>query len=176
MDLRAHWQMLESANEQGLDELWLASDLDVLQPRGELSEKRADLHARKLSSQAEVDSVTKREVAIGVTTDIEPVGVIEYFLVEVGTRIGQKHRVVGGHPLSPDLSVFGRYPHKGFHGRGPTDHLLGGKRNQPRIAPQPLNLVWGLDERANAAGNGCSRCVVPGGCENAEVAEELRNW
>jgi hypothetical protein len=80
----ADGQVLESADEGGGGPLWLASQLNGLQPGQELGEEGTRLHPGEGGTKAEVDAEAEGEVAVGVAAGVEAERVVEDLFVAVG--------------------------------------------------------------------------------------------
>lgn len=67
-------------------------DLPVGEPREELLERDAGLHASERGTEAEVDAVSERQDLADVAVDIEPIGVLPATLVTVPGAQQQEDR------------------------------------------------------------------------------------
>ena len=76
-------------------------------------------------------------------------------------------------PLSAELHVLRRDPHRGLHGRVEAQQLLHRRLEQRGLRPQPVELVAMAQERQQAVADEVRRCLVPGDQQQVAVREEL---
>src|ERR1700739_1563639 len=84
-------QVLEPSDERGGGKLRWSRKLDRCQPRNELTDQPAHLHPRQCRAEAEVHTVAKRQVLVGLPRNIEAERFVEHLLVAVARD--------GGHVL-----------------------------------------------------------------------------
>src|SRR5271167_440294 len=83
-------QVLEPADERRRHGLWITSQLNRFQPRYQLGEETADLHAGQRSPQTEVHSVTESQMLVGIAADVEAERIGEDLFIPIGRYVGQQ--------------------------------------------------------------------------------------
>ena len=170
----AHGQGAERVAPRVHDALGLAADPQIREPRDRLPEDHDQLEPRQTRAQAEVAPAAAEGVVVGLeAVDVELLGALEDGLVAGRARVPHDHAVARGDLPARDLGVAGGGAVEPLHDARPAQDLLDGAGDQVRVGAQLGERVGVVEQRADAAGCGVARGVVPGEGEQPEEDEDL---
>ena len=129
-----------------------------LEPRQQLAQERAQLHARQVRAEAEVHADAEREVVVGVRApDVEAERVGEDRPRRgCAERYDSRSRSPCAMRRAAQDVVLLRVAHEVPDGRDPADHLVDRVVDQRRVALQRAELVGVADQRLEAAARASS--------------------
>ncbi len=92
-------------------------------------------------------TMSKCDMTVWTSVSLELEGVLKHFFVPVGGRIEHHQTITLPNSLSTKFVIFRCITKEVFYRAYPTNSLLDGKRNDPRIVLQLSHFIWILDKR-----------------------------
>ena len=147
----SHGHPLDAGHHGGPHPVDVADKLEIGIAAQQHLEEDASLEPGQLGSDARMLAAAERDVRVGMSSDVEVLGVgAEDLLVAVGGAVEHDDRVARVNELPADLDVGGRGPRHVRHRSGPAQHLLDRCRDQRGVVDKLPALVRVVDEGQRA--------------------------
>src|SRR5262245_27183438 len=138
-----------------------------------LLEGNPALKTSETRAETEMDAVAEAQVIDVLAFHVETIGILELALVPVRRTVEQQQRGPLGHPRPVQLDV----PRDvaGLHRRRRlvAKDLLDGVRNEAAVGGEESSLVGESIEQVGRPADQPGRRLVPGPCQQSDVAQEL---
>ena len=129
--------------------------------------------APELRADAVVVTVAEREMVDRRPPHVEAIGVGEVARVPVGRGQHRHHELAAADRLAGAGDVLGGHPADELHGAVVAEELLDGVPDEPRLAPEPLQLIRMPQERGEAVAEQVGGDLVAGVEQEQRVREQL---